>query len=189
MVPCLRNGTVIFVESPYIEQFLTKMLPIISTTFVLITGDSDYSMPGTLSRDLVQLALDSPLILHWMLCIFDPLIKTRDFHRIISQSKFVVSPQGWGLDCYRTYEALYLGSYPIIKSSSLNEIFEDLPVVIVPSLTDLNEDELEVVYKQYRQKAGQFKMEKLYGHYWVERIGRMRGIDNGVERRYVYGVV
>jgi hypothetical protein len=44
---------------------------------------------------------------------------------------FVLSAPGNGLDCHRTYEALYLGSIVIMKSSSLDPIFRGLPVALV----------------------------------------------------------
>ena len=43
---------------------------------------------------------------------------------------FVASPRGLGLDTHRTWEALFLGSIVIVRSSSIDELFEDLPVVI-----------------------------------------------------------
>ena len=40
----------------------------------------------------------------------------------IARSKFVLSPPGLGMDCYRTWEALYLGSIPIVLNSSLHSV-------------------------------------------------------------------
>eukprot|EP00842_Homolaphlyctis_polyrhiza_P002613 jgi/Hompol1/3352/HPOL_006534-RA len=65
MIPCLQNGTLIFVDATDVDKFLERMFPKITTTFVLISGDSDASMPGGLSQELLRKALDSPLILHW----------------------------------------------------------------------------------------------------------------------------
>ena len=44
---------------------------------------------------------------------------------------FVASPPGGGIDCHRTWETLLLGAIPIVKSSSLDALYKDLPVVIV----------------------------------------------------------
>ncbi len=44
---------------------------------------------------------------------------------------FVVSTHGNGLDCHRTWETLYLGSIVITKTSSLDPLFEGLPVAVV----------------------------------------------------------
>ncbi len=44
---------------------------------------------------------------------------------------FVLSLRGNALDCHRTWEALYLGSIVITKASSLDPLFDGLPVVSV----------------------------------------------------------
>mmetsp|Transcript_16150 Transcript_16150/g.22747 ORF Transcript_16150/g.22747 Transcript_16150/m.22747 type:complete len:526 (-) Transcript_16150:305-1882(-) len=46
---------------------------------------------------------------------------------------FAVSPPGAGYDCYRTYEWLLLGVIPIVmERPSSKQLFEDLPVVLMP---------------------------------------------------------
>lgn len=42
-----------------------------------------------------------------------------------AESQFVASPHGNGLDCYRTWEVLALGAIPIVKSSSLDQLYID----------------------------------------------------------------
>ncbi|MBS0640933.1 MAG: hypothetical protein JSS43_13730 [Proteobacteria bacterium] len=44
---------------------------------------------------------------------------------------FVVSPRGAGLDCHRTWEALALGTIPIVQRSSLDAVFDHFPVAVV----------------------------------------------------------
>jgi hypothetical protein len=70
---------------------------------------------------------------------YEPSLVNR-FKTWVKQSKyeFVISPFGGGLDCHRTWEALALGSIPIIHSSPLNKMFEGLPVIIVDSWTDIS---------------------------------------------------
>ena len=51
----------------------------------------------------------------------------------LSKYKFILSPPGAGIDCHRTWEALYCGTIPIVISSSINELYEDLPVLTVSS--------------------------------------------------------
>ena len=47
----------------------------------------------------------------------------------ISKFKFVLSPPGAGIDCHRTWELLYLDCIPIVQSSTINELYDDLPVL------------------------------------------------------------
>lgn len=44
---------------------------------------------------------------------------------------FTISPRGRGMDCHRTWEALLLGSVPVIPELPINRLFETLPVVVV----------------------------------------------------------
>ena len=46
---------------------------------------------------------------------------------------FVLSAPGHGLDCHRTWEALYLGSIVVTRRSPLDSLFAGLPVVLVDS--------------------------------------------------------
>jgi hypothetical protein len=54
---------------------------------------------------------------------------------------FGVSPHGNGLDCHRTWEMLYLGMIVIVKTSSLDQMYKDLPVVIVKDWSELESPE------------------------------------------------
>lgn len=58
-------------------------------------------------------------------------ISQAEIWRRYAQYPFVISAEGNGLDCHRTWELLYLGCIVITRSSSLDPLFEDLPVVVV----------------------------------------------------------
>jgi len=62
--------------------------------------------------------------------------------RNVMHAKYVVSPRGNGLDCHRTWEALYLGAIPIVQASAMDPIFEELPVLIVNAWEDISESML-----------------------------------------------
>jgi hypothetical protein len=84
----------------------------------------------------------------------------------VAQAKFVVSPHGNGLDCHRTWEALYLGVIPVVKKSSLDPLYEDLPVLIVNDWHEVTREFLETKYAQMMSTP--YKLEKLYMPYWQE---------------------
>lgn len=55
-----------------------------------------------------------------------------DYWKEHEKGKWVYSPMGKGQDCHRTYEAIVLGSVPIVNSNSwIYPIFYDMPVKIV----------------------------------------------------------
>jgi hypothetical protein len=86
----------------------------------------------------------------------------------IATSMFVISPRGSGYDCHRTWEALYLGSYPIFKKSPIDKVYEGLPVVIVDDWSEVTEDFLHKKYEEYAHK--EFNYKKLDFAYWVNLI-------------------
>ena len=48
-----------------------------------------------------------------------------------SQFQYVLRSHGAGLDSHRTWNALILSCVPVFKSSSINDLFSDHPVIIV----------------------------------------------------------
>jgi len=81
-----------------------------------------------------------------------------------SQFQFVLSPHGAGLDCHRTWEALILGCIPVIKKSSMDDLFADLPVMIVNDWSEIDANFLEHSKKLLESKT--FNTQKLQMHYW-----------------------
>jgi hypothetical protein len=70
----------------------------------------------------------------------------------LSKYKFAVSPRGWGLDCYRTWELLAIGVVPIVKHSSLDPLFEGLPVLLVNNWTEIDEHMLHVNWGKFKHQ-------------------------------------
>jgi len=86
--------------------------------------------------------------------------------------KFVLSPQGTGLDCHRTWEALLVGCIPIVLSSNLDELYKDLPIVVVQSWNDINKNMLEKEYVRIarHKKNNVYNMDSLTLEYWQNKI-------------------
>ena len=85
-----------------------------------------------------------------------------------AQYAFVVSPSGAGLDCHRTWEALALGCVPIVKRSSMTEMFHGMPVVIVDDWSQVNPSFLKEQVERLQDQS--FDCSKLLLQYWMERI-------------------
>lgn len=60
-----------------------------------------------------------------------------EYRKAVTGSKFVLSPPGNGLDCHRTWEALYLGAIPIVKRASWPFAHLQLPVLVINEWEDL----------------------------------------------------
>lgn len=89
-----------------------------------------------------------------------------------SQFAFVISPFGNGLDCHRTWEALCLGCIPIIKTSPLDELYHNLPVLIVKDWAEITAEKLQQVHTE--MSARTFDLKSLTLAYWMEKINALK---------------
>jgi hypothetical protein len=64
--------------------------------------------------------------------------QTRIWRRY-ADHRFVLSAQGNGPDCHRTWEALYLGCIVITRRSALDPLYQGLPVVLVTDWDEVRE--------------------------------------------------
>ncbi len=85
-----------------------------------------------------------------------------------SKFKFVLAPFGEGIDTHRVWEAILLGNIPIVKSSSLDNLYKNFPVLIVKSWKDLNYEKLIYIAKTFNKKS--YYYEKLLIDYWKAKI-------------------
>ena len=75
---------------------------------------------------------------------------SRKYRKILNQYMFVASPEGNGIDCHRTWEALYLGTIPIVVGQFYSQ-FDRFPGLILESWAELhrfNEQELVRIYEE-----------------------------------------
>lgn len=90
---------------------------------------------------------------------------------------FVISPEGIGMDCHRTWEALLLGCIPVIKRSTCDEIFENLPIWIVDDWSEFNPT--SILEKISFFSKSEFNYNKLLLNYWSPSINsNKKNCDN-----------
>lgn len=86
----------------------------------------------------------------------------------MADHKFAVSPPGNGLDCHRTWEALYLGVIPIVQRSSMDETLKGLPVLFVDDWSEVNKEMLQAASSG--MSLERYSREKLDMEFWKEVI-------------------
>lgn len=59
-----------------------------------------------------------------------------EYYADLCRSKFVLCPEGTGMDTHRVYESLFCGATPVVLRNSLSHLYEKLPVCIVDKWTD-----------------------------------------------------
>jgi hypothetical protein len=97
---------------------------------------------------------------------------------------FQVSPRGRGLDCFRTWESLFLGTIPIVRSSTLDPLYldENLPVVIVESYREVEPGNLARWKAQYEDRFTPELRTRLTNGYWLDRIRAAAAPGQGTGR-------
>ncbi|HYP89032.1 MAG TPA: hypothetical protein VEQ59_12775 [Polyangiaceae bacterium] len=260
----VKDGDLVWMRLTALPQFLQEALPRIGARFALLTGDEDWSIPGSFAAS--QELLDSPKLVYWFSQNLDQgaqhpklqvlpigldfhtisngprwgheqatpaaqeaeldalraqmppteqrlLLAHADFHfnkhkhrswgddrddvqraltdnpsvvfqpsklkrldlwREKTRYAFVVSPHGNGLDCHRTWESLVLGNIVIVKRSSIDALYEGLPVVIVDDFREIDAANLRRWHAEHAASLGRPQVqERLTNRYWIERARRM----------------
>lgn len=89
----------------------------------------------------------------------------------IAISKFVLCPSGLGMDTYRLWETLLLGSIPIVESNAgFNRVYSKLPVFVIPNYTDLTPALLEAAYPCFVKHLESFDYRLLLEKYWIDLL-------------------
>ncbi len=98
--------------------------------------------------------------------------------------KFVISPEGNGIDCHRHYEALLAGSIPIIEHNPLTEEkYKGCPILYTTDYSEINEEYLLKKYDEMKDQVYDFSRLflsyyteeqqaciKVQGNYWMKRM-------------------
>ncbi len=107
----------------------------------------------------------------------------------LASSVFTLSPRGWGPDCYRTWEALLVGTIPIVKrgqygvmpiakrylrnalyllpvetQTQLERLYQDLPILVIDDWNEITEEFLRKKYSEITSKK--YDIGPLYMEYW-----------------------
>lgn len=90
--------------------------------------------------------------------------------------KFVASPPGSCIEGHRTWDALYLGVVPIVKSSVTIDYFEKLGIPLWSvkdwhELDNLSEKDLADKFESIKNSAN---LDLLYMEYWIDKIRNIK---------------
>jgi hypothetical protein len=121
------------------------------------------AVPGWGDRDECYAKIDRSV------CLFETgAISRASTWQRQSEFMFVVSPEGIGMDCHRTWEAIVLGCVPIVKRSAVTTLFIDLPVLVVNEWEEVNSQTLS----SYAGSMGSrtFNYSPVFREYWVSKF-------------------
>tara|TARA_R110000751_G_scaffold277465_1_gene378729 strand:- start:562 stop:1431 length:870 start_codon:yes stop_codon:yes gene_type:complete len=93
--------------------------------------------------------------------------KIGEYYQNLYNHKYVVSPLGNGVDCGRVWQAIYLGTIPIIPRHLNINFYLDLPILVYDKLSDITEDFLT---QQYEKILKTSSLDKSTMSYWATRL-------------------
>jgi len=105
-------------------------------------------------------------------CKFSANIPFKEYMKDLARSRFVISPRGVNIDCYRTWETLLAGSIPVVESEGIDALYVDLPVIVVEDLTLVTLEMLEREFELLKTKV--FDFSKLRAAYWLDQIAEQK---------------
>lgn len=72
-----------------------------------------------------------------------------NYINMLSKYKFIISPEGNGIDCHRHYEAILCGCIPIIEyNKDIEKKYEELPVLYTKDYSEITPQYLNQIYKK-----------------------------------------
>jgi len=98
-------------------------------------------------------------------------LTAHEYRKILSTYMFSASPEGSGIDTYRTWESLYLNTIPIVIRNNLYSQFKNFPALVLDDWSDLGsytEHDLKKIYKINLKKLKGCKY--IWFDYWKTKI-------------------
>lgn len=115
----LEPGALVWVRGAWLPAFVEHVLPRLTTPIVLVTGDTDSSLPSA-AADVGRAVIESPLVLHWYTQNFDGTAPER------------VSPIPIGLDLHTLWDEPGAGARMSAQhqEAELDAIVRSLPPLV-----------------------------------------------------------
>lgn len=101
-------------------------------------------------------------------CTFSFDEEINDVLRELAATEFVLCPSAPFVDCHLIWEAIFMGAIPIVRTSDMDCLFKDLPVLIIDNWRDITPEFLEKKRRKFRKKK--FCLEKLQMDFWLRKI-------------------
>jgi hypothetical protein len=99
-------------------------------------------------------------------------LSVSNFYSDIASAKYLLSPEGTGIDCHRVYESMYFNAIAIIKTSCLDNFFMHLPVLLVNNWSEVTEEFLVSKYDNLLERLLHWKQQNplwTSPQFWISR--------------------
>jgi hypothetical protein len=106
------------------------------------------------------------------------------YMRALADHKFCVAPPGRGIDTHRCWEALMVGTIPILLHTPLDSMFDGLPVVFTDDYATVTEEWLAARYEELQERPDEtFDWARLHADHWVKSIQQEASSQREAKRR------
>lgn len=113
-----------------------------------------------------------------------PFVRKETYWKALLDHKFIISPEGNGIDCHRHYEALMAGCIPIVEDNpQIREKYAGCPILFTKNYMDIKESSLQKKYAEMLDTPYDFsclflshytedqqKQMKASGNYWLRKL-------------------
>lgn len=103
-----------------------------------------------------------------------PMLPFEGHLRAMRRARFCLSPRGSGIDCHRTWEALIVGTIPVVTRSIVARDHRDWPMVILDDWSDFRRDDF--TGSRYDALWGEFRPEALHMDRYLDRLRERCGL-------------
>ena len=94
------------------------------------------------------------------------------YYQELYEHKFVVSPLGNGVDCGRVWQAICLGTIPIVPHHLNLDFYKELPILVYEDINEITESYLEEKWEEMSSK--EYDLSKATFDYWKVVIENAR---------------
>jgi hypothetical protein len=110
--------------------------------------------------------------------IHNTYFQSAAYFNVLPHYKFIISPEGNGIDCHRHYEALMAGCIPIIEEhEGIREKYKSCPVLYTKDYSEITPVYLEKVYESMKNEVYDFSR-LLLSTYSSEEQGQIKSNGN-----------
>lgn len=181
-----QNNLMVFATNSFRKEGVLEPIPIgIENAHHLRNGSLHYYNPLNLAQlkltkkneILVSFSINTNILERKRIldvCIsygfINELVSLNKFRQRLSESKFIISPPGNGIDCHRTWEAIYHKTVPVIEDKFNLFKHIDLPILSIPSIDyffSLTKKERDSLYYEIIEGKN---YPSIYFDYWQQKI-------------------
>jgi hypothetical protein len=107
-----------------------------------------------------------------------PFVRKQTYWNALLDHKFIISPEGNGIDCHRHYEALMAGCIPILEDNpQIREKYAGCPILYTKNYLDINERFLQKKYEEMLDQHYDFSCLYL-SHYSEDQQNQIKASGN-----------